>query len=263
MKVAILAGGFGSRISEESQFRPKPMIEIGGRPILWHIMKGFSHFGFNDFIICAGYKQDIIKNYFNEYFLHSSDVTFDFRDGDKKVEIHETAAEPWRVTVADTGYSTMTAGRIKRIQKYVGDEPFFLTYGDGVSDVNPNDVFEYHRKAGGIVTLTGVILNQRFGVLEMNDSGRVDAFREKHDTTDSFINGGYMVVEPEVFDYIGEDGCGGDTEDFSGITLERLADAGKLTCYPYRGFWSCMDTQRDKQQLEEMWKSGSAPWKVW
>lgn len=263
MKVVILAGGFGSRISEESHLKPKPMIEIGGRPILWHIMKGFAHYGFTDFVICAGYKQQAIKTYFNDYFLEMSDVTFDYRNGSKDIEVHSTVAEPWRVTVADTGYSTQTAGRIKRIHKYVGDEPFLLTYGDGVSTVNPNDIIACHNKVGGVVTITGVILNQRFGVLDVDGHNRVNAFREKREADKAFINGGFMVVEPEVFDYIGDDGRDGATEDFSGVTLERLSREGKLTVYPYTGFWRCMDTQRDKVQLEQLWDAGDAPWKVW
>ena len=263
MKVVILAGGLGSRISEESYLRPKPMIEIGGKPILWHIMMGYSHFGFNDFVICAGYKQQAIKTYFNDYFLNTSDVTFDYRDGSKDIEIHNTAAMPWRVTVADTGLETQTAGRIKRIQKYVGDEPFLLTYGDGVSTVNPNDVIAHHNKVGGVVTVTGAILDQRFGVLDIDGDSRVNSFREKHDEDQSFINGGFMVVEPEVFSYIGEDGQDGLTEDFSGVTLEKLSQEGKLTVFPHEGFWRCMDTQRDKQQLEKLWASGKAPWKNW
>ncbi len=263
MKVVILAGGFGSRISEESHLKPKPMIEIGERPILWHIMKGYSHFGFNDFVICAGYKQQAIKTYFNDYFLHTSDVTFDYRDGAKDIEIHSTTAEPWRVTVADTGLNTFTAGRIKRIQKYVGNEPFLLTYGDGVSDVDPNDIIAFHRAHGAVVTLTGVIVSQRFGVLDVDDTGMVGSFREKRTADEALINGGFMVCEPEVFDYIGADGEDGTTEDFSGVTMERLALEGKLACYPHHGFWSCMDTQRDKNRLEELWNSGHAPWKVW
>ena len=265
LKVVILAGGLGSRISEESHLRPKPMIEIGGKPILWHIMKGFSHFGFNDFVICAGYKQDVIKTYFNDYFLHNSDVTFDYRGGHKNVEVHSTVAEPWCVTVADTGYDTQTAGRIKRIQKYVGDEPFLLTYGDGVSTVNPNDIIATHGRLGGVVTITGVILSQRFGVLDIDSDGKISSFREKRDADNALINGGFMVVEPEVFDYIGINGENenGDAEDFSSVTLERLANDGKLTVHSHTGFWRCMDTQRDKQQLENLWDSGEAPWKVW
>lgn len=263
MKVVILAGGLGSRISEESQFKPKPMIEIGGKPILWHIMKGYSHYGFNDFIICAGYKQQVIKTYFNDYFLNMSDITFDYREGTKDIEIHSTIAEPWRVTIADTGLETQTAGRIKRIQKYVGDEPFLLTYGDGVSTVNPHDVIAKHEQTGGVVTITGVVMSQRFGVLDIDADHHVNSFREKRTADNAFINGGFMVVEPEVFGYIGEDGQDGLTEDFSSVTLERLAREGKLTVYPYEGFWRCMDTQRDKQQLEAMWNKGNAPWKMW
>lgn len=263
MKVVILAGGFGSRISEESHLKPKPMIEIGGRPILWHIMKGFAHYGFTDFIICAGYKQQVIKTYFNDYFLEMSDVTFDYRDGKKDVEVHSTVAEPWRVTVADTGLNTMTAGRIKRIQKYVGNESFLLTYGDGVSDVNPNKIIAHHEKAGGLVTITGVVMSQRFGVLDIDETDHISSFREKREADNAFINGGFMVVEPGVFDVIGTSGIPADEEDFSGVTMERLAREGQLTVYPYEGFWQCMDTQRDKQKLEKLWSSGNAPWKVW
>ena len=263
MKVVILAGGLGSRISEESQFKPKPMIEIGGKPILWHIMKGYSHYGFTDFVICAGYKQQVIKTYFNDYFLNTSDITFDYRDGSKDIEIHSTVAMPWRVTIADTGLETQTAGRIKRIQKYIGNESFLLTYGDGVSTVDPNAVIAHHNKVGGVVTVTGVVMNQRFGVLDIEEGDRVNSFREKRSEDNAYINGGFMVAEPEVFSYIGEDGQDGLTEDFSSVTLEHLAAEGKLTVYPYEGFWRCMDTQRDKQQLEQLWASGNAPWKVW
>lgn len=263
MKVVILAGGFGSRIAEESHLRPKPMIEIGGRPILWHIMKGYSHFGYNDFVVCAGYKQQIIKTYFNDYFLHASDVTFDYRDGTKDVEVHSTSVEPWRVTVADTGLNTQTAGRVARIHKYVGNEPFMLTYGDGVTDADPNDILAFHKAHGGVVTIMGTIFNQRFGVLDIDERGRVGAFREKRAEDNALINGGFMVCEPEVFDYIGQHGSDPDSEDFSGMTLERLATDGALTCYPYLGFWRCMDTQRDKNQLEDLWDAHKAPWKVW
>ncbi len=258
MKVVILAGGLGSRISEESHLRPKPMIEIGGRPILWHIMKYYSEFGFNDFVICAGYKQHIIKEYFADYFLHSSDVTFDYRDGKQEMTVHSTNAEPWRVTVADTGLKTQTGGRIRRIHKYVGDEPFMLTYGDGVSNVDLNALLKYHAQVGGTVTLTGVNIAQRFGVLDINDAGQVTEFREKNDADENAINGGFMVVEPDVF----EEPLG-DDEDFSKIALESLASKGKLTCYRHTGFWQPMDTQRDKQLLEKIWASGDAPWKIW
>ena len=263
MKVVILAGGFGSRISEESHLRPKPMIEIGERPILWHIMKIYSAYGFNDFVICAGYKQHIIKEYFADFFLHASDVTFDYTNGERSVEVHNTSVEPWRVTVADTGYDTKTAGRIKRIRKYVGDEPFMLTYGDGVAALDPHKVINYHEKAGGMVTLTGARVIQRFGVLDITEGGLVGDFREKRNDDDGYINGGFMVCEPEVFDYIGTSGVDPDDEDFSGVTLEGLAARGSLTAYRFDGFWMCMDTQRDKDRLEALWDEGSAPWKVW
>lgn len=262
MKVVILAGGFGSRISEESHLKPKPMIEIGTQPILWHIMKGYAHFGFNDFIICAGYKQHKIKEYFADYYLHQSDVTFDFTDGRKDVSIESTTVEPWRVTVADTGYDTMTAGRVARIRRYVGDEPFMLTYGDGVSDVDPNRILDFHKKSGTLVTLTAARITQRFGVLDIDGSGMVGEFREKRDSDGGYINGGFMVCEPGVFDYIGRD-SNPDDEDFSGVTLEALARDGQLSAYRHDGFWMCMDTQRDMNKLIEMWESGNAPWKVW
>lgn len=263
MKVVILAGGFGSRISEESQSKPKPMITIGQQPILWHIMKGFSHHGFNEFVICAGYKQDIIKEYFANFYLHASDITFDFTHGERTLEVKKTNVEPWKITIADTGYDTMTAGRVKRIQKFIEDEPFILTYGDGVSDINPNDIVAFHKDHGGIVTLTGVRDQQRFGVLEIDKEGYVNNFREKHEGDSAYINGGYMVCEPAIFDHIGSSGIDPDGEDFSGVTLENLARENKLTCYKYNGFWMCMDTQRDRAKLEELWDSGNAPWKVW
>ncbi len=262
MKVVILAGGFGSRISEESHLKPKPMIEIGERPILWHIMKGYARYGFNDFIICAGYKQHKIKEYFADFYLHQSDVTFDFTSGTKDVSIESTNVEPWRVTVADTGYDTYTAGRIKRIQRYVGDEPFMLTYGDGVSDVDPNKILDFHRQSHTLVTLTATRIAQRFGVLNIDGDGRVGSFREKREMDGGYINGGYMVCEPGVFDYIGRDGDP-DDEDFSGVTLEALARDGQLSAYRHDGFWMCMDTQRDMNKLIELWESGNAPWKVW
>ncbi|MCH3942529.1 MAG: glucose-1-phosphate cytidylyltransferase [Atopobiaceae bacterium] len=263
MKVVILAGGFGSRISEESHLRPKPMIEIGGAPILWHIMKGYSHFGFNEFVICAGYKQHMIKEYFDDFYLHASDVSYDFTAGEKKVTVHNTNVEPWKVTVADTGLETMTAGRINRVHKYLDDEPFLLTYGDGVSDLDPNDLIAFHKKAGGVVTLTAVHARQRFGVLDIDRNGQVGDFREKRDRDESYINGGFMCCEPEVFDYFGQNGANPDGEDFSGVTLEALAADDNLTAYRYDGFWRCMDTQRDREQLEHLWESEKAPWKVW
>ena len=256
MKVVILAGGFGTRISEESHLRPKPMIEIGHRPILWHIMKTYLHHGFNEFVICAGYKQDVIKNYFANYALYNSDVTYDFSKGGE-VTVHADASEPWKVTVVDTGYSTMTGGRIKRIQPYVGDETFMLTYGDGVGDVDVKALLEFHRGHGKNATLTAVNIGQRFGVLEM-DGDNVSAFREKSMVDGAVINGGYMVLEPAVFDLLDGDGC-----IFEDAPLGTLASTGQLMAYRHSGFWQCMDTQRDRRRLEELWSSGNAPWKVW
>ncbi len=258
MKVVILAGGLGSRISEESHLRPKPMIEIGDRPILWHIMKYYSAFGHRDFIICAGYKQQIIKEFFADYFLYASDVTFDYTGERENIEIRNTHAEPWRVTVADTGLNTQTAGRIRRIRDYVGDEPFMLTYGDGLSNIDLDKLVDFHEKAGGVVTLTGVDIAQRFGVIEMDKSGRVTEFREKSDNDNAAVNGGYMVVEPAIFDE-----PLGDDDDFSKVTLESLAARGLLTAYRHTGYWQPMDTSRDKFFLEQAWESAAAPWKIW
>lgn len=258
MKVVILAGGFGTRISEESHLRPKPMIEIGSRPILWHIMKIYAAQGFTDFIICAGYKQHKIKEYFDDYYLQHTDVTFDYRGGSKEVTVHASQAEPWRVTVADTGYRTMTGGRIKRISQYVNDEPFMLTYGDGVADVDLAKLLETHEKTDSIVTLSGVSIGQTKGILGIDDDGKISTFREKKNVDGSIINGGYMVCEPAVFDYIS-----GDDSVLEEDVLSVLADQGKLTCYRHTGFWKCMDTQRERDQLEAMWNSGKAPWKVW
>lgn len=256
MKVVLLAGGFGTRISEESEFKPKPMIEIGGMPILWHIMKEYSKYGFNDFVICAGYKQHVIKEWFADYFLHMTDITFDFTKEDKVI-VHEKHAEPWKVTVVDTGLNTMTGGRIKRIQKYIGNEPFFMTYGDGVSDVNIQELLDYHISHGKIATLTATNVHQRFGILDINDSNTVNAFKEKV-SDGSKINVGYMVLNPEIFDYID-----GDSTVFEKTPLESLAKVGELKAFIHEGFWQCMDTKREKDMLEEMWASGKAPWKVW
>ncbi len=256
MKVVILAGGFGTRITEESHLKPKPMIGIGERPILWHIMKEYSHYGFNEFIICLGYKGYVIKEFFSDYFLHTSDVTFDLAKNE--MTVHDNFSEPWKVTLVDTGLNTMTGGRIKRIQKYIGNEPFMLTYGDGVSSVNINKLLEFHKKQGKIATLTAINAGQRFGVLDINDNNEIKSFREKNDEDGSMINGGYMVLEPEVFSYI-ED----DKTVFEKEPLERLAKNGQLSAYKHDGFWKCMDTLRDKNQLEEMWEKGEAPWKVW
>lgn len=257
MKVVLLAGGFGTRISEESHLRPKPMIEIGGQPILWHIMKYYSSFGYNDFVICAGYKQQVIKEYFANYYLHRSDVTFDFCDGGKMV-VHNNVSEPWKVTVVDTGLNTMTGGRIKRIQPYVDNETFMLTYGDGVADVDLDALLAFHRSHGKTATITGVNVTQRFGVLDMDDNGAINSFREKKDADGGVINGGYMVMEPEVFNYIE-----GDSTVFEQGPLEHLANDGQLMAYRHEGFWQCMDTQREKTKLEELIASGSAPWIRW
>lgn len=256
MKVVLLAGGIGSRISEESQYRPKPMLEIGGMPILWHIMKEYSHYGFNEFIICAGYKQHMIKEWFADYFLHTSDVTFDFTQGNKVI-VHNQKTEPWKVTVVDTGLYTMTGGRIKRIQKYIGNEPFFMTYGDGVCDVNIQKLWKYHQSQKKIATLTAVKVEQRFGVLQIED-GTVKAFREKAKADGDPINAGYMVLEPQIFDYLTD-----DSTIFEKGPLEKLAQNSELASYMHTGFWQCMDTKKEHEQLEKMWMDGTAPWKSW
>ena len=258
MKVVILAGGFGTRIIEESQYKPKPMVELGGMPILWHIMKLYSHHGFNEFIICAGYKQHIIKKYFADYFLHTSDVTYDFTHGKNEMTVHHNAAEPWKVTVVDTGLNTMTGGRIKRVQSYIGDEPFMMTYGDGVCDVDISELLKFHRSHGKIATLTSVRLEQQKGVLDIGGDNAVRSFREKNISDGASINAGFMALEPAVFDYISGDGC-----IFEKETLEVLAERGELMSYQHTGFWQCMDTVREKEQLEKLWASGQAPWKVW
>lgn len=256
MKVVILAGGFGTRISEESHLKPKPMIEIGEKPILWHIMKHYSQYGYNEFIICLGYKQYVVKEFFADYFLHTSDVTFDLVNNSMKV--HNNYSEPWKVTLIDTGLNTMTGGRVKRIRDYVGNEPFMLTYGDGVSDINLKELEEFHRAHGKTATISAVNIGQRFGVLELDSDGQIHSFREKNDSDGGVINGGFMVLNPEVFDYIE-----GDATVFEKEPLENLAKNGELMAYHHNGFWKCMDTQRDKMQLEEMWASGRAPWKTW
>ena len=258
MKTVILAGGFGTRISEESHLKPKPMIEIGGKPILWHIMKEYSSYGYNDFIICCGYKQYVIKEWFADYALHNSDVTFDFTKGGQ-MTVHNNFSEPWKVTLVDTGLNTMTGGRVKRIQPYVGNETFMLTYGDGVCDININDLVKFHESHGKIATMTAVTVGQRFGVLDINKDDTIEEFREKNAITDgSRINGGYMVMEPEVFDYL-ED----DNTVFEKYPLERLAQEGNLKAYSHDGYWQCMDTKREKDRLDELWSNGKAPWKVW
>jgi glucose-1-phosphate cytidylyltransferase len=257
MKVVILAGGFGTRISEESSTKPKPMIPIGNMPIIWHIMKGYSVHGFNDFIICCGYKQQVIKEFFFNYYLHRSDVEFDFQNGGKMVVL-SNFSEPWRVTVVDTGLETMTGGRVKRIRPYVGEESFMLTYGDGVSDVNIRKLLAFHRAHGKLVTITAINIGQRFGILGLGDDNTVTEFREKANRDKSVINGGFMVLEPQVFDYIT-----GDESVLEQEPLENIAAEGQLMAYRHEGFWKCMDTQRDMIELEKRWSSGLSPWKTW
>lgn len=258
MKVVLLAGGYGTRISEESQFKPKPMIEIGGKPILWHIMKEYSFYGYNEFIICAGYRQHYIKEWFADYFLHNSDVTFDFTKGGNDVSIHNQYCEPWKVTVVDTGLNTMTGGRIKRIKDYVGNEPFMMTYGDGVCDVNIADLVKFHKLHGKIATLTAVMLEQQKGVLDIGGDNAVHAFREKSLSDGAPINAGYMVLNPEIFDYIE-----GDETVFEKGPLSKLAQEGQLMSYRHKGFWQCMDTKREMDMLEKLIAKGNAPWIKW
>jgi glucose-1-phosphate cytidylyltransferase len=257
MKVVILAGGFGTRISEESQFRPKPMVEIGGMPILWHIMKVYSHYGFNEFIICAGYRQHVIKEWFADYFLHTSDVTFDFTNGNELI-VHRKHVEPWRVTIIDTGLNTQTGGRVKRIKDYVGDETFMLTYGDAVGDINVKELVEYHKSHNKIGTVSVYNFSQNKGVLELSSDGQVEAFREKSDLDADMINIGFMVFEPALFDYISGDEIIFEKEPMNGLVRDN-----QLMGYVHKGFWQCMDTLREKEKLERLWASGDAPWKLW
>lgn len=257
MKVVLLAGGFGTRISEESHLRPKPMIEIGNMPILWHIMKTYSYYGFNEFIICAGYKQEYIKKWFNDYFLHTSDITFDFTN-DNEMIVHNKHVEPWKVTVIDTGLNTQTGGRVKRIKEYIGNETFMLTYGDAVGDINITQLLRYHKQHGKIGTVSVYNFGQNKGVLDINKDGTVKAFREKSDLDGDLINIGFMVFEPKLFDFIE-----GDTTVFEKEPMNRLVEDGELKAYFHKGYWQCMDTLREKQQLEKLWNAGNAPWKVW
>ena len=256
MKVVILAGGLGTRISEESHLKPKPMIEVGEMPILWHIMKYYSSYGLNEFIILAGYKQYVIKEYFANYFLHNADITFDM--GRNTMEVHNSEAEDWKVTVVDTGLHTMTGGRIKRVEKYLHDEPFMLTYGDGVSDVNLQELLDFHKKKGKVATITMVNLTQQKGVLDVDQDGIIHSFREKEEKDGAVINDGFMVLEPEIFRYLQD-----DRTILEQSTMQALASEGKLAGYYHPGFWQCMDTQREKKLLEELWASGKAPWKRW
>lgn len=257
MKVVILAGGFGTRISEESQFRPKPMVEIGGMPILWHIMKVYSHYGFNEFIICAGYRQHVIKEWFADYFLHTSDVTFDFTR-DNEMIVHRKHVEPWKVTIIDTGLNTQTGGRVKRIKDYVGDETFMLTYGDAVGDINVKQLLEFHKSHHKIGTVSVYNFSQNKGVLELSGDGKVEAFREKSDQDDDMINIGFMVFEPALFDYISGDDIIFEKEPMNGLVRDN-----QLMGYVHKGFWQCMDTLREKEKLERLWALGDAPWKLW
>ena len=256
MKAVILAGGLGTRISEETHLKPKPMIEIGGKPILWHIMKSYSHHGINDFIICCGYKGYVIKEYFANYFLHMSDVTFDMQNN--RMEVHQRNAEPWRVTLVDTGDDTMTGGRLKRVRQYVGNESAFcMTYGDGVSDVNIRALVEFHQGHGKLATVTAVQPPGRYGALDMADS-KVRGFIEKPQGDGGWINGGYFVLSPVCLDLVADDGT-----PWEGEPLKMLSSRSELMAFQHGGFWQPMDTLRDKNHLEGLWQSGSAPWKVW
>ena len=257
MKVVILAGGFGTRISEESDLKPKPMIEIGGKPILWHIMKIYSYYGFNEFIICCGYKGYVIKDYFHHYYMHEADMTIDLSKN--LIQYHNSQSEPWVVTLVDTGLNTMTGGRIKRIQPYIGNETFMLTYGDGVSDVNIHDLVEFHKKNGRYATLTAVQPSGKFGALEIDQKNDVHSFQEKPKGDGAWINGGFFVLEPQIFNYIKQ----GDETVWEREPLEKLAKDNQLSAFKHEGFWHPMDTLRDKNELEKLWASPNAPWKSW
>lgn len=258
MKVVIFAGGLGTRISEETDARPKPMVEIGGKPILWHIMKMYSRYGFNEFIICLGYKGYVIKEYFVNYFLHNSDITIEL--GNNKVEIHGSNTESFKVTLVDTGQHTKTAGRLKQVQKYVKDEDFMLTYGDGLSDVDINELLAFHKTMNRIATVTAVQMDARFGGMDLNETGEVVSFREKAKDESKWINGGFFVLKPEVFNYLG-----GNMDDmmWEDEPLEKLTSDNQLAAYRHKGFWKCMDALRDKLELEAMWQTQHAKWKVW
>jgi len=257
MKVLLLAGGFGTRLSEETDVKPKPMLDIGGKPILWHIMKTYSHYGFNDFVILLGYKGYYIKEYFANYFLHQSDVTIDISDG--SMEIHNNSSEPWKVTLLDTGLDSMTGGRIKRAQDFVGEEPFMLTYGDGVADINIVKLVKFHQSHGKSMTMTSAQPDGRFGALNIDDNNKVKEFKEKPKGDGSWINAGYFVCEPKVFDYIVD----GDSSVFEQESLMNLAKDGEVHTYKHHDFWMPMDTLRDKHKLNELWNSDKAPWRVW
>lgn len=256
MKVVILAGGLGTRITEESHLKPKPMIEIGGKPILWHIMKYYSEYGFHDFVICLGYKQYVVKEFFADYFLYTSDITIDLANN--HMEVHNNYAEPWKVTLVDTGLNTMTGGRIKRIREHIGEEDFMLTYGDGLSNVNLRDLLDFHQKHSKIGTMTTVNIGQAKGVISLSEDGSIRSFREKSDNDGAIINGGFMVMKADIFAHIA-----GDETIFEKEPLQALVDKGELMSFYHGDFWQCMDTQREKNKLEELWQSGKAPWKIW
>lgn len=258
MKVVILAGGMGTRISEESDIKPKPMVEIGGNPILWHIMKYYSYYGYNEFVICCGYKSHVIKEYFADYYLYHSDITFDFSN-DNRMVIHNNIAEPWKVTLVDTGLYTQTGARIKKVQKYIGNERFMLTYGDGVSDVDISSLLTFHQEHGKMVTMTTIHPSGKFGVVEIAEDGRINAFREKGKEDGGWINGGFMILEPEIFEILD------DSEDlvFERTPLETLAARGQLCAYRHNGFWQCMDTLRDQRLLNDLIQKDKAPWIKW
>lgn len=258
MKVVIFAGGLGTRISEETDTRPKPMVEVGGKPVLWHIMKIYSHYGFNDFVICLGYKGYVIKEYFMHYFLHNSDITIEL--GSNKVEVHGTNTESFKVTLVDTGQNTKTAGRLKQVRKYLGDEDFMLTYGDGVSDVDIDSLLNFHKKHNKIATVTAVQMDARFGGMDVGQHGVVTSFREKAKDESKWINGGFFVLKPQVFDYLE-----GDMSDmmWEDEPLEKLAVDGQLVAFQHKGFWKCMDALRDKLELEALWQTNQAKWKIW
>lgn len=258
MKVVIFAGGLGTRISEETDARPKPMVEIGGKPILWHIMKIYNHFGFNEFVICLGYKGYVIKEYFMHYFLHNSDITIEL--GSNNIEIHDTNTEAFKVTLVETGLNTKTAGRLKQVQKYIGDEDFMLTYGDGVCDVNLKELLAFHKSHNKIATVTSVQMDARFGGMDVGPDGEVLSFREKAKDESKWINGGFFVLKAEVFNYLKGDVADMMWED---EPLETLANDNQLVAYRHRGFWKCMDALRDKIELEDLWKNNQAQWKVW
>lgn len=257
MKVVILAGGFGTRISEESHLKPKPMIEIGGKPILWHIMKIYSHYGFNEFVICLGYKGFVIKEYFANYFLHTSDLTFEF-NSENKITYHSHNAEPWKVTLVDTGMETMTGGRLKKIQNYIGNETFMMTYGDGVSNVNIGELVKFHEENKKTVTVTATQPSGRYGSLNLENENIVSSFQEKPKGDGFWVNAGFFVIEPGIFNYLID-----DATIFEGYPLQIIAKEGQLVAYKHSGFWQSMDSLRDKNLLEDLWKEGKAQWKLW